>query len=199
MILPKVRELVEAVKALVRGPYTSKFPAAMPEIPDGFRGAPRYHEDDCMGCASCFNACPARAIDCKDDKNTRKRTLCINHDRCIFCGQCQLHCPTEKGVMLSKDWNLVAAQRVGALTEKIEHDLVICDCCGAIIAPKKQIIWIAERLDHLAYANPTVLLQMIQSRSLPSAKDAKTDKPVRRGDRIRVLCPVCRRETALVV
>lgn len=199
MWMPKVREVVEAVTALVVGPYTSKFPKTMPEIPEGFRGAPRYHENDCMGCAACFHACPSRAIDLDDDVKSLKRRLTINHDRCIFCGQCQLHCPTEKGVLLSKEWNLATTKRIGALTEKIEHELVTCEYCDAIIAPRKQIVWIAERLGHLAYANPTVMLEMIKARNLPVSKAAQTEKPLRRGDRIRVLCPVCRRESALTI
>jgi len=198
-MLPKIRELVEAVKALAVGPYTSKFPRAMPEIPEGFRGAPRYHEEDCMGCASCFNACPAQAIDLADDVKALKRTLTINHDRCIFCGQCQLHCPTEKGVMLSKEWNLANTKREGTMKENVEHELAACEFCGAVIAPRKQIVWIAEKLGHLAYANPTLILEMIKSRKLPAAKASESEKAVRRGDRLRVQCPACRRESALII
>ncbi len=37
---PKLRELKEAVTALIMGPYTSKFPKVMPVMPEHFRGTP---------------------------------------------------------------------------------------------------------------------------------------------------------------
>ena len=42
---PKLRELGEAVKALVRGPATIGFPAEPYEPPEGFRGKPQYDAD----------------------------------------------------------------------------------------------------------------------------------------------------------
>lgn len=199
MRLPKIREVVEAVKALVVGPYTSRFPKEMPEVPEAFRGAPRYHEDDCIGCAACYYACPGRAIDLDDDAETGRRILTIRHDRCLFCRQCELHCPTEnKGVRLSKEWNLVTRDR-STVRESIEHELVVCEDCGKVIAPRKQILWIAERLGHLAYANPTLMLAAVQDRKLPVAEPVETEQPLRRGDRIRISCPECRRKVVLVV
>jgi len=42
MYLPKIRELIEAVKALIKGPYTSKFPRSTHEPAKRFRGKPEY-------------------------------------------------------------------------------------------------------------------------------------------------------------
>jgi len=67
MKLPKARELVEAVKALVKGPYTSKFPAK-PHVPyPSFRGQPKYDPDKCVGCLACEQVCPAEAIGHRDE------------------------------------------------------------------------------------------------------------------------------------
>ena len=71
MKLPKIRELGEAIKALIFGPYTSKFPLRVPMIPDGFRGKPQFYEDDCVGCLACVEVCPARAIEYVDDKKKK--------------------------------------------------------------------------------------------------------------------------------
>ena len=59
---PKLRELKEAITALVKGPYTSKFPKVAPTVPEHFRGTPTYVPDECVGCGSCGQVCPAGAI-----------------------------------------------------------------------------------------------------------------------------------------
>ena len=43
---PKLRELAEAVRAFIHGPYTLPFPKEPAPLPDEFRGAPRYSEED---------------------------------------------------------------------------------------------------------------------------------------------------------
>jgi len=195
---PKLRELREAVKAIVKGPYTSPFPAEMPEIPDGFRGAPEYHESDCVGCGACAEVCPARAITLTDDLDAKKRTLVLRHDNCIFCGTCEGACITGKGVTLSKRWNLVTTDR-GTLEDSVEKDLVLCERaeCGAVVGCRDHLLWVAERLGPLAFANPGLMLAKMRSLGLDEPAPAPEGRPLSRGDRIRVLCPRCRQELAL--
>ena len=198
MRLPKLRELGEAIKALVRGPYTSKFPAEMPEIPDGFRGAPEYHEVDCVGCGSCAEVCPARAISMTDDPEKKLRRFVLRYDLCIFCGTCERSCITEKGVVLSKTWNLVTVDR-GALEETVEKELVLCEQCGAVVGARDHLLWIAERLGPLGFTNPGLMLAKTQALGLGLEEPVPPSegRPLVRGDRIRILCPRCRRENAL--
>ena len=73
---PKLRELKEAVTALVKGPYTSKFPKVAPTVPEHFRGTPTYVEEDCVGCGSCAQVCPAGAIEIVDEYRDRRDALC---------------------------------------------------------------------------------------------------------------------------
>ena len=96
MRYPKLREIKEAVKSLFSKPYTLKFPKE-PSVPfKEFRGAPRFDKDDCVGCGACAQVCPPQAIEIVDDKATKTRTLKVRHDTCIYCGQCQAYCLTEK-------------------------------------------------------------------------------------------------------
>jgi len=43
MRTPKLRELREAVRALIHGPYTARFPAEPTPLPEAFRGCPRFN------------------------------------------------------------------------------------------------------------------------------------------------------------
>ena len=194
---PKLRELWHAIKAVVAGPYTSKFPAEMPEIPDGFRGAPEFHEEDCVGCGACYNVCPGRAIELEDDAEKRTRRLTIFHDRCIFCGTCEKNCITEKGVTLSKKWNLVTTDRK-SLRVSVEKALIFCEVCGELIGPRDHVLWVADRLGHLSYTNPTLVLTRL--REMKVAEPAPpSNRPPDRRDRIRIACPKCRQEISLVL
>ena len=195
---PKIRELVEAVKAIIRGPYTSKFPAEMPEVPDGFRGAPELNDDECVGCGACTEVCPARAITMTDDLEGCKRRLVVRYDNCIFCGQCDRYCITQKGIKLSKNWNQVTTDRDG-LEMSVEKDLVLCERadCGALVGARDHLLWVAERLGPLGYTNPSLMLTKLQSLGLDDGIPPAGAGPLSRGDRIRILCPRCRQEMAL--
>jgi len=62
MRYPKLRELKEAIRALIKGPYTSRFPFEPHQPYERFRGKPEFRQDDCVGCGACFQVCPAKAI-----------------------------------------------------------------------------------------------------------------------------------------
>lgn len=193
---PKLRELWEAIKALGRGPYTSKFPAAMPEIPDGFRGAPEYSEPDCVGCGACAEVCTARVITMTDDTASKKRRFVLRYDNCLYCGQCERYCITKKGIRLSKKWNLVTTDRA-SLETRVEKPLVLCEDCGCVVGARDHLLWVAERLGPLGFANPGLMLAKMRALGLDEPVPPPKGRPLVRGDRIRVLCPRCRQELAL--
>ena len=64
--LPKLRELKEAIKALIIGPYTSKFPKEPHKPHPNFRGQPKFNDQKCVGCLACEEVCPVAAIAHKD-------------------------------------------------------------------------------------------------------------------------------------
>ena len=59
---PKLRELKEAIKALIVGPYTSSFPKEPFHPHPNFRGQPKFNQDKCVGCLACEEVCPVGAI-----------------------------------------------------------------------------------------------------------------------------------------
>ncbi len=197
MKYPKLRELREAVKALIKGPYTSNFPYQPHHPYERFRGRPEYHEEDCIGCGACFQVCPAKAIEMVDTKDKRKLT--VHWDLCVFCGQCQANCPTEKGIMLSREFDLATTGKREDLKQEIGKEFFKCACCDENIAPRDQILWVAKRLGPLTFTNASLMLFYLRSLNLASEEKTlpKEEWEFLRSDRIKVLCPRCRREAVI--
>ncbi|MBU1997882.1 MAG: 4Fe-4S dicluster domain-containing protein [Candidatus Omnitrophota bacterium] len=195
MRYPKLRELKEAIRAIFKGPYTQDFPRKPHKPFDRFRGRSEFHKDDCVGCGACFQVCPAGAIEIQDQGNIRK--LIVHWDLCIFCGQCQANCLTQKGIMLSNDFDLATTGDRKELKQEIEKEFLLCECCQEAIAPRDQILWVAKRLGPLMFSNASLMLFYNQNLDLASKSSSipqKEDKEFLRSDRVRVLCPRCRRE-----
>jgi len=196
---PKLRELKEAVRAVIFGPYTSKYPHEPHTPPDGFRGKPEYDEAECIGCGACAEVCPALAITVVDRPGDERPTRILEQrcDKCIFCGQCELLCTTKKGIRLTKTYDMSTLDRAECV-ERIEHELVICEVCGAIVGAAKHLRWVAEQLGAKAYANPTLIVSADGGMRLASRDAGRPGEPaLARSDMMRVMCPACRRTTVL--
>jgi len=196
MRYPKLRELKEAVKSLIMRPYTSPFPKVPHKPYPEFRGKPEYYKDDCVGCLSCEEVCPANAIEHEDvvegDRGARKLTL--HHDICQFCGNCVANCITEKGIKQTNEYELAVFDRKDAVS-LVEKELVLCQCCGEIIACSDHLVWIAEKIGPLAFSNPTVFLSKLKSLGIADEDLGKMIlEDLTRGDRIRIICAKCRRK-----
>lgn len=195
MKLPKVRELGEALKSFFSRAYTTNYPFSPVTPPDGFRGKPEYNEKECVGCLACFEVCPARAIEYVDDKVNKQRVLTHRQETCIFCQQCEKACITEKGICLTKEFDLATTDRKSGISQS-KKELVICENCGAVVAPLDHIKFLAKKVGHLLYANPTLLLARHAELKLLDEK-RPLNSPHRRGDHLKMLCPNCRREVIL--
>lgn len=194
------RILKLAIISLFSRPYTTGFPKeAYGPIPQ-FRGRPRYHADDCIGCGACAEVCPADAIDLTDEMSREKpvRKLVQHLDTCIQCGQCERYCPTEKGIKLSNEYDYVGFSRAD-FEEQVEKDLLLCECCGEVIAPVDQLRWLIKRLGPLAFTNPTLMLVSASELAVVDEGVKITSDKAVRAERMSIQCPKCRRKTLLAV
>ncbi len=197
MKLPKVRELGEAIKALVSEPYTSKFPVVAHTPYASFRGQPKFNSAKCVGCFACEEVCPAEAIGHQDQIQSvpPKRMMIHYTDTCIFCGSCEAACIADhEGITLSNDWELSFFDRKEAF-ETIEKELELCEMCGEVIACKDHLRWISEKLGELSYSNPTLYQSRLKGLGIIDENIISAFKDQGRSDRIKILCARCRRET----
>ncbi len=193
MRYPKLRELREAIKAVIKGPYTTKFPFAPHTPAERFRGKPVPDDEWCVGCEACTEVCPSGAIELIDDAKAKIRKIIHHHDDCIFCGQCEINCLTEKGVKLTQEYDLATFDR-STLVHEQEFELLVCEKCGQVIGTKKHLLWLARKLGPLAYSNfPLILttqkeLEIVEEITL----EPLPTEPVTRSDIFRIMCPKCR-------
>lgn len=198
MMLPKIRELKEAVIALIKGPYTSAFPAKRHTPHPSFRGKPTFQENGCVGCMACENVCPVEAIAHEDilDGDIPMRRMIHYKDTCIFCGQCVAHCLTQEGIVKTTEWELSFFDRE-TCAESIDKELARCEVCGGIIATRDHLVWLATELGELAYSNPTLYQTRLQELGLSDREVQTAVDFVTRQDRMKLNCARCRRTTTL--
>lgn len=178
-------------------PYTSKFPKVPSTPPEAFRGKP-VRNKECIGCGACIQVCPAGALESREiiDSSKPRREVILHLDRCIYCGQCQARCTTEKGVTLTNEYDLASTDRNDLITVT-ERELVLCERCGGPIATRDHLHWISEKLGPISYANLTqIVLEQIHL-DLVAQLSFEDRKPVSSSDLVRVLCPECKRTVIL--
>ena len=194
---PKLRELKEAVTAVFSPRFTTRFPAEPCVVPKSYRGKPEFDLDRCIGCGACVNVCPTQALTMVDDLAAQPpiRRITLRYDTCIFCGNCSENCTTEDGIGLSNKWDLAGLDRQ-AMKETHDFELQMCEKCGALVGPKKHLVWIYEKLGPLAYTNPSLILaksgQLATGVDIPPDAGKRADIPAGTSDMTRILCPKCK-------
>ena len=200
MKLPKIRELIEAIKAIIKGPYTSKFPKEQHAPHPNFRGQPKFDDKKCVGCLACEEVCPVDAIAHEDEIENAMRTMIHYTDTCIFCGQCEEACIADhEGIKQSSEWELSFFDRKREAQETIDKELALCEICGLPVACKDHLKWISEKIGELTYSNPTLYLSRLKSLGIIDENIISALKDKGRSDRVKILCARCRRETTLTV
>jgi hydrogenase-4 component H len=196
MKYPKIRELKEAVISLFTPAYTSKFPAE-PHIPfEKFRGKPVVDNENCVGCETCANVCPPHAITFSDDREKGIRTIKRDYCKCIFCGLCQEHCITRKGVALSdKIFDIAVFDREKNI-EYQEKELLICESCGAVITTKEHLHYMHRKLGPKAFSSILNLNLLNQKLGLAEGHDLDVEvrDGLKRKDMFNIICPNCLRQ-----
>lgn len=198
MHYPKLRELGEAILALFKGPYTSKYPHRPHKAAPRFRGKPEP-SGSCIGCKACFEVCPMRAIEVKDNTtpNHATREMIWHLDECHYCGQCELYCTTKDlnppGVHLTGEYELAGFSRAALVSKTQKLELLLCETCGDVVTTRAHLDWASKRLGPLAYSNPTLFISSLGKIGLADDVPHKAQVETR-GDRIKVLCAPCRRK-----
>jgi formate hydrogenlyase subunit 6/NADH:ubiquinone oxidoreductase subunit I len=195
MKYPKIREIREALVSLITPAYTSSFPK-QPHVPfENFRGKPVVDDKNCVGCETCANVCPPQAITFADDKERSIRTIKRDYGKCIFCGQCQEHCITGKGVKLSdKIYDLAVFNRQENV-ECQEKELLICKSCNAVITTKEHLYFMHRKLGPKAFSSVLNLNLLNQKLKLSEVKDTEVEirDDLKRKDMFNIVCPNCLR------
>ena len=203
MKYPKLRELIEAINALIRGPYTTKYPAKPHEPPKRYRGKPKYSNEGCIACTACYLVCPARAIECRDVVNKEKATrqMILHLDECHYCGQCSALCTTKDdnppGIKHTTEFDLAGFDREGMVSSTEEKGLALCEICGDVTTAKAHLDWLAKKLGPLAFSNPTLFVSSLKSMGFSDEVFQIAKDYILRSDRIKVLCAKCRRKATI--
>jgi formate hydrogenlyase subunit 6/NADH:ubiquinone oxidoreductase subunit I len=191
----KIRELKEAFTSLFNKAYTNNFPAE-PHIQfPRFRGRPVPSDTACIACGACAEVCPARAIEVINtvDGESPSRAMVWHYDLCIFCGQCERLCSTGDGVKLSNEFDLSTFDR-STLFSRVDKELILCESCSTIIAPRAQLQWLVKRMGPLALGNFNLVFEMQKDLGLTTQTQPATPGFASRQDLYRILCPHCRHQ-----
>ena len=203
MKYPKIRELKEAIKALIKGPYTSRFPYEPHKPAKRFRGKPAYSNEGCIACTACALVCPARAIEFRDvvAKDHATRKMILHLDECHYCGQCSALCTTREdtppGIQHTTEFDLAGSDRAEMVSTTDEKELVLCEVCGDVITARAHLNWIAKKLGPLAFSNPTLFIASLKGMGFAEEVFQTAKEYVVRSDRIKVLCAKCRRKATI--
>ncbi len=192
---PKLRELGEAIRAVVRGPYTSKFPFKPSPAAPRFRGKVEFDPEKCVQCGACVEVCPANAREQQDDTVKGIRREIYHPERCIYCGQCVAYCTTKDGIEHTQEYDLAEITRDN-YEVSVEGELIFCERCGDVLTTRAHMLWIARRVGELAYSNPNLFLVLSQEYGEESIPKAAGVQPYR-SEHLRYLCPQCRRTVYL--
>ncbi len=108
-ILSLILGHITVFKHSFKKPVTREYPEDRQNLPERFRGVPKWSYEKCINCKICEKVCPANAviIDKNEDDSLSYK---LDLSKCIFCGNCAFNCP-KQAVYMSKDYELASDKK----------------------------------------------------------------------------------------
>lgn len=111
----------EALKCLVKRPFTEKYPKEKVMVPPRFRGKLIFDRKGCTACGLCRMVCPTHAVrlgmrtkEIKVGELVHKQLIhpiqSIDMGRCVYCGLCVDICP-PKVISFTNEFELANKDR----------------------------------------------------------------------------------------
>jgi formate hydrogenlyase subunit 6/NADH:ubiquinone oxidoreductase subunit I len=132
---PKLRELREAIRAVIAGPFTTKFPKEPSIPPPNVRYKIEFNPDKCILCGACVQVCPANARAIVDVPDMAIRRNIHYQDACVYCGQCVRYCTTREGIRHTGEYELSQLTNDKFVNE-IQGELVFCAQAASLDCPQ---------------------------------------------------------------
>ena len=124
-----------ALRNLIKGPSTIKYPFEDSPAPEKLRGKIVHNPDICVACHMCEYVCAGGAIKIQQTEDKQGIDFVVWHDSCAFCGLCEYYCPT-KAIHLSNDYHTAHLQEDKYnYCERTVVKMQKCIRCGEPIVP----------------------------------------------------------------
>ncbi len=92
-----------------------------PTLPPIFRGRPIIEAKPCEeNCRACEENCPTDAI------TRENQNVSLDLGKCVFCGDCQLLCPTDK-IKFTNDYKIATNKRESLIVHEGENHSIVFD------------------------------------------------------------------------
>jgi len=166
--MTKWKAISEGLRALVKGPFTVRYPFEPSPPPETFRGAPKRDANKCTACGACSQNCPTGAISVLD--LGKEVAVEVWYGKCIFCARCTEVCP-EEAVKMSLQYDLSTYNK-DEVRDRVSMTAYRCQACGKLITSDRHVGEIMER-----------------ERALPLPENYTS---------LVMLCPDCRRKRQAV-
>ena len=151
-----MRILPEALKTLLKGPYTEKYPKAPSPPAPGYRGRVRIDPEKCVACGTCARVCPTGAIVLVSEGDEIR--VEVLYGKCTLCGECIESCPYEAMSMVEEfeHFSSDPQARVSEVSLKLKR----CRLCGGPIASSKLMDEIVAKLEEEGLKEAVALLDL---------------------------------------